>query len=250
MPVAFQRHEEGLGRAKLQEQVQPDGDVVLVVGDEEAHNLLVFSVFPLQIGEFQTTVFLAIVSLDDRLSAELQLTFLTVIAIDDGEVDDMSLLPVDGIEGTSTEEDAQHVVDTVVISVLLPRTGTVDTLEVLLDVSLASGIAVENLVNGIALALLGTLTEIERSHVGSGVAKQRVAQHEHVVGPAVATCGQRSTIGVLTLIDTVHGIHRSIAGFHPYELPVEIEVISQELTTVESRVTESTLSRYRCRCRQ
>ena len=81
----------------------------------------------------------------------------------------MALLPALGVETTGTQEDIEHIVDTVVrrVSDGLYRTILVHT--TLAEVHPTVFIVVPYLIHGVALTLAGTLTEIQGHHIGAAI---------------------------------------------------------------------------------
>lgn len=164
--------------------------MVGVVGDEETYDLTELTFVLLLEGELKTTVLLTIVSLDGDFALILQACVVAAVAIDHREVEDVTLLPVGWIERASTQEDAEHVVDAVVVGVSLPCMAATTVLAVLLDLYLATRIAVEHLVYGIAFRLFCSLTIVDGRHVLTDVAEESVAHEVHLVGALIASCGE------------------------------------------------------------
>lgn len=142
---------------------------------------------------------------------------------------------------TGPQEDAQHVVDTVLVVVLLPVVLAVGIHPVLLHVCSGAGIGIEHLVHPVAVAFKGSLPKIQRGHFLRDIAKQRVAHDKDLVGPTVATRGETGPIGLVSFIGGVDDRHAGRAGFQPHKLPIIIKVISQVFPTREGCVAECTL---------
>ena len=220
--------------------------MVIVVGDIEVDHALPLAVVLLHVGELQTAIAHAVVALDDRLAAIDDACGVAAVAVDHWEVDDVSFLPTLGIEGARADEHVEHVVDAVGVGLLQPGMSAVVLLAVLAQIDLAAAVVVEHLIDVVALALAGALAVVERCHIERGIAEQGVAQHEHVVHFLIASCSERGAPSGLALIVALHGGHVGGAGFHPYELPVVIEVIRQVFARLEGGVAECAL----CRCGQ
>ena len=153
----------------------------------------------------------------------------------------MSLCPSFRIETAGTEEDVHHVVAALIERLLLVFVLTFVVLAVLLKISVAITVGVPYLIDGITASLTGTLTEIERCQSIGRVAEQGIAKYKHLVHVLIATGGQGGAESILSLVFTFYRVHRSRSSFHPYELPVVIQVITQELTIAKSRIAEGTL---------
>ena len=115
-------------------------------------------------------------------------------------------------------------------------------LTMLADVATVVAVVVEYLVHGVAFAFTSTLSIVERCHIFGRIAQQRIAKHEHIVNLFIATCGQRGSPGSLSVVVTLHGRHAGRACFHPYKLPIVIEIIRQVFARLEGCVAERALS--------
>ena len=104
------------------------------------------------------------------------------------------------------------------------------------DVRLAARIGVEDFVYGVAFALERAFAEIQGGQIHRAVTEQRVAHDEHLVGTRVASRRQTCAVGLVSVVGAGYGIHRGGAGFHPYKLPVEIEIVGKILAAVERGV--------------
>lgn len=114
--------------------------------------------------------------------------------------------------------------------------------EVLLDVALAFGIGVPHLIHGVVLAFQRAFAEVEGDELRGDVGDEGVTHGEDCIAPLVAGEEQVVAEGWLSLVG--RGLHRVVGGttFHPYEFPVEIEVIRQALPCLEGFVLGGTLS--------
>ena len=168
--IAFHAREEGLGSAETQEHIQAYGDMVTVVSDIETHNLLVLSLLQFHIREFQTAVFLTVISLDGRLTAIAQLGGINAIAVGNGNLHHMTLGPAFGVEATCPEEDVQHVVHAILPTVVNGLTGAILILSALGEMGVTTFVVIPHLIHRIAFAFACSLTEIEGSHVETAVA--------------------------------------------------------------------------------
>ena len=112
---------------------------------------------------------------------------------------------------------------------------------VLAQLDLAVVVGVEDLIYAVALALAGSLAEVEGLHVERTVAEKRVAEHKHLVDTVIATRSEAGTIGGVAVVAALDGRHRGVAGLDPYKLPVVVEVVGEELTRLEGVVVEGTL---------
>ena len=184
---------------------------------------------------------MTVVGLDGGLAQIAHLFGVHVLAVCHGELHYIAFLPSFWIERAGTEKHVEHVVDAVVVGALLPLVSAVVILAVLAYVALAVGIAVEHFVHRVAFALACSLAEVERCHVGGGVAKQRVAKHEEVVHLAVAAGGQTGAVGRLAAIAAGDGIHGGGARFHPHKLPVVVEVVGEKLVAAKGGIAECAL---------
>ena len=115
----------------------------------------------------------------------------------------------------------------------------VDTM--LAGVGLAASVAVEHLIDGIALALSRPFAIVERLHLLAVVSQQGVAQDEVVVKLAVAPRREAGAVGGFPMVGRGHGIVGGRTGLDPDKLPVVIEVVSQELTALECGVAKRAL---------
>ena len=224
--VALHADKEGFGRSEPEEEVETNGDMVDIIGDVEVDNTLERAVILFKIRELQTAVLPAVVGLDGGTSTKDQSGRCRTVAVGNGEVDHITFLPVVGVKGACPKEDIHHVVDTLSHVVLFPGMRTIVFLTVLDDMASLFGISIEDLVDGVSLTLVRTLAEVERSHLHRTVTEQRVAQHEHIVYPLIATGDQRSAVSLLAAVMAQYGRHGSCTGFHPYKFPIIIEIIA------------------------
>ena len=141
--------------------------MVIVVGDVETYYLTPFGIVAVvfHIRQLQTAVFLAVVCLDGALAAIPQLSFLDGVAVSNGEPHNVTLCPSVGIEAAGTEEYIHHVVSAVLHSVFVPLVLSLVVDAVLTEVRISAAVCVPYLVNGVALSLACSLTEIQRFHV-------------------------------------------------------------------------------------
>ena len=215
--------------------------MVFVVGDEESHYFLLLVVLTLYVRQLQTAILVPVVSLDSGLALIFKHGVDYLHSVGNGEADAVALLPSLGVERTCAEEYAYHVEGARLWCVCLPHMGAVLLLAVLLHVYLAVGIAIESLVDGVAVGLACSLAEVERLKLGGVVAQQRVAHAEELVGTFRRACDERRSICRLAMIPALYGRHRRVAHLHPHKLPVEVEVVSEKLARLESRVLELAL---------
>ena len=162
--------------------------MVVVICNVEIHDSLVLAILILHIGKAQTAILDAIVRLDGFLSGELDLGWSTTLAIHNRELDYISLLPVGRVETTGTEENAQHIIHTVIVADILPMLGSIMLLTMHLYMAFSARIAIEILIYCVSLAFTSTLSEIDRCHIGTHIAKQRITKHEEIIHLLVATC--------------------------------------------------------------
>ena len=94
-----------------------------------------------------------VVSLDSGFALVAELSRAEAIAIGDGDVDIVTFLPTCRVEGASTQEDAQHIVDAIVESAILPFVFALVGEAMLLEVHFAIWIVVEYLIDGVSVAL-------------------------------------------------------------------------------------------------
>ena len=203
--VALDADDEGLGRAESEEHIEAHGNVVLVVGDVEIDDALVFAVVEFHVRELQAAVFHAVVALDDRFSAIDDSCGFAAVAIDHPEIDGMAFFPVLGVEGACTDEHGEHVIDAVGIGFPLLAVCAVGPLAVLARVDFSVGIVVGHFVDVVAFAFAGGLAVVERREVECGIAQERVAQDEVGVNSFVALRDERGAPCRLPLMDALHG---------------------------------------------
>ena len=218
--------------------------MVLVVGNVEADDFLVLSLVTLHEREDETTVLLVgPVNLEGFLATILQPGVPQLLGVADGQGDVVALLQRGGTEVACPEEDAHHVVNAVLVLCLFPLVlaGVLDAVHP--EVAVLLGIGVPQLVHIVAFPLTGSLAEVERREVFGAVGKQRVTHHEEVVHLAVGPRDETGTVGFLSLIGRLHGGHGCRTYLHPDELPVEVEVVGQELTRLKGFVLYATLLR-------
>ena len=237
--------DEGLGRAELQMEIKAYRHVVLIVGDIEVDDLLplVSIIVAIHISELQTTVGTAIVTFYVHLTLITELSRIGLHTVNNREVDNKSFLPPCRIKGTCPHKNTHHIIDTLAERMLLMHAPTIMTEAVLLDVALPVRIGVVDLIHGIALAFPRPFAIIKRRHVERVIAEQRVAEHEEVVGFLVATRDKAALIGRQATEVSLVDVEGCRAHFHPYKLPVEIEVLGQALTRLECSVAERALRR-------
>lgn len=113
--------------------------------------------------------------------------------------------------------------------------------EVLLHMALAIGVSVPYLIYGVVLALERTLAEVEGNELRGDVGDEGVAHGEDSIAPLVAGEEQVIAQGWLPLIGSRLDGVEGRAALHPDEFPMEVEVIRQALTSLESRVLRRTL---------
>ena len=162
--------------------------MVFIIGDIEVHDTLVLTILILHIGKAQTTIFHAIVCLDSFLTRKSYLGWCPAISIDDREFDDITLLPIGRVEATGTEKDTQHIIYAVIVADILPMLGSIMLLTMHLYMAFSARIAIEILIYCVSLAFTSTLSEIDRCHIGTHIAKQRITKHEEIIHLLVATC--------------------------------------------------------------
>ena len=112
-----------------------------------------------------------------------------------------------------------------------------------LQVAVALGISIPELVNIIALAFTGTLTIVEWFEAQRRIAEQRITHDEHIVQLTVTTCNQAATEGILAIECRLHGRHGGSTHLHPYELPVEVEVVAYKLARLKGVILNTTLGK-------
>ena len=220
--------------------------MIIIVSHVEVNNLLPLITILLHIRQLQTPVLHTVVTLHNLLTTIHNPRRITTVAVHHRKINHLTLLPTLRIKRTSTDKHIQHVIHTITITLLQPRVTAVRLLPVLTTNCLTVSIIIKHLVNIITLALPGTLTVIQRSHIQTAVAQQRVTQHKHVVNTLAATSRQTRTPSTPTTVAALHSRHRSCAGLHPHKLPVIIQVIRQIFTRLESSVAKRTLT-LRCR---
>ena len=189
----------------------------------------------------QTSVFATVVSLDSGFALVAELSRAEAIAIGDGDVDIVTFLPTCRVEGASTQEDAQHIVDAIVESAILPFVFALVGEAMLLEVDFAIWIVVEYLIDGVSVALASSLAEVEGSKVECVVAKEGVAQYKPIVNLVVATSDKARTISFLAVAFALYGVHRSCSSLYPHEFPVVVEVVCEKLARLEGCVSECAL---------
>jgi hypothetical protein len=106
-------------------------------------------------------------------------------------------------------------------------TTTVDL--VLLEVAVAFWIGVPELVDIVAFAFSGTFTIVEWFEPQRRIAEQRVTHDEHVVQLTVTAGDEAAAECILSFETGLYGRHGRSTYLYPYELPVEIEVVTYKL---------------------
>ena len=112
---------------------------------------------------------------------------------------------------------------------------------VLLQLTEVVGVAVPDLVNVVTVTFAGTFAEIEGREVGVAVAEQRVTHQEVLIELGVASCDEVGLPGLLAFKLRQLRIHLSRSHLQPDELPVEVEVVSQFLATLEGCILDAAL---------
>ena len=228
MPQSLAFPEICLGCAKAEEEVEADGDVVVVVGDIEGDNLLF-----LPCGIFYKREDKAAMLLAGGLHAECfasaidERDVLHLMTVGHREVQLLPLADVLYAERAGPEQHAHHVVDAVAAVVRPFRDLSVAPLVALAQMCLAFGVGVPHLVHIVASAFVGTLLEVERRHVGRDDTVQGVAHHEETVQTLAGTGDEVTLVGRLPFPHRLLDVHGSRAGIDPNELPVEEEVVGQ-----------------------
>ena len=215
-----------------------------VVRNVEARDLLLLIAFVLDVRELQAAVLHAVVGFDGGLALVFEDGVDDLRSVGDGYVYALALLPALGVERACAQEDAHHVVGARRAVELVPYVLAVVLLSVQLHVLMVVAVRVERLVYGVALALARSFAVVEWFEVERVVAEQRVAHHEHLVERLRRACYERHAQCGLAVIVALHYRHRRRACLHPYELPVVVEVIRQELARLYCRVAVLAL----CRC--
>ena len=185
--VALHVRQEGFGGAEVEVHVQADGEVVVVVGDEEGDDFFLFFrlAHVLYEGEDQAAVGDAVVGFDVLDAAVYQRLLLDAAAGGHGEVYFVAHLEVGGLPRAGLAEDAEHVEDAAAVFVLhflrlavggfVPRAA-------LLDVGGAVAVGEPGFVLGVAFAFLGGLAEVLGFQLVGDVADEGVAHLEEEVG--------------------------------------------------------------------
>ena len=231
---AFQ---EGLGAAEIEIHVEPDGQMVGVVGDVERHDFFLFSVFRFHEREDKTTVFrFGIFHLEGLLAAVDDVLRLALPAVGHDELDAVALLVFGSVERAGAHHHAEHVEGTLVAFKLaalrLVRVALVEHV----DLAGGRGVAVPHFLLAVGVALKGSLAVVERGEVEPGVAHEGVAHDEELVGRFGAAGNQVVLVGRLPVVDGFRGVHGSGAHLDPHELPVEVEVIDERFAAFEGRI--------------
>ena len=118
---------------------------------------------------------------------------------------------------------------------------TISVNTVHLQMTVRRGIAIPQLVDIVAVAFTGSLTEVQWRDVHIGITQQRVAHHKDIVQLAVSSRNQTTAESLLTFVSRLYGRHRGRTDLHPHELPVEVEVIAQKLARLEGGILDATL---------
>ena len=156
--------------------------MVFVVGDVETDELVVLSVLTLDERENETAVLIVVVlHLQRRLTRIFQPRIGQTLGITDGHRNILAHFQFRGVKVASTHENAHHVIDAVLILSLFPVYLSVSVDTVHLQVAVAIGITVPQLIYIVAVTFACALAEIEWRNIHVGIAQQRVAHHEHIV---------------------------------------------------------------------
>jgi len=182
-----------------------------------------------------------VIGLDIDFALVVQTCGVATVAIDHREVDIVAFLPAFRIEGTCAQEDAHHVVYTVIVGVLFPCVLSIVFLAMLHDMALTSGVGIEDFVNRVSVTLACTFAVIKWRHVQTVVTQQGVAKHEEVVNAVVATGDEASAPCRSTFVDTLYRGEGRCSGLYPYELPIIVEVVGEEFSRLERSVPEGAL---------
>ena len=138
--------------------------MVGVVGYEEARYLAPFALVLFGVRQFEAAVFHAVVGLHGLASHEFQLRWVKSVAVGNGEVNHVTLLPVGRVEAARPEKYVHHVVDTLAGSHRALLHLAVLVQSALCYLALSARIAVPHLVYGVAFSFERSLA------VASGVA--------------------------------------------------------------------------------
>ena len=232
--------------AELEVEVDADGEVALVVGDEETEELLVLAfLFIIKKGEDEAMIGALVVGFPVFLATIDKGLFLHLLARRHREMDALPHLVVGGVEGTGEGENGKHVVVAIIGFMVMLGKLAVTIEEFLLHVTLAVGIGVPHLIDGVVLTLEGTLAEVEGNELGRDVGDEGVAHGEDGITPLVG--GEKQVVAQGRLALVVGSLHRIVGGttLHPDELPLEVKVVSEALPCLECRVLRGTLGKGR-----
>ena len=177
----------GFGCAEAEVEVDADGHVAMVVGDEEAEEFLFFVfLFVVEQGENKAGVLLVIVGFPFFLAAINEGLFLHLLARRHREMDALPHLVVLSVEGTGEGENGKHVVVAIIGFVVMLGKLAVTIEEFLLHVTLAVGIGVPHFIDGVVFTFEGAFTEVEGNKLGSDVGDEGVTHREDSVTTFVA----------------------------------------------------------------
>ena len=189
MAVAFDSLEEGFGGSEIEEEVEADGQVVLVVGDVEGDDFLLAPFLVVfHEGEDKATIdgFIIVFGFELFLSSVDECLFLYFASGGHLEMDFVSYLIIFRVERAGALQDAEHVVDALVHGLLCGADASVLVQASLVGLALSARVAEPCFIHGVSLSLFGSLAEVERLHLGGHAADEGVAHLEEVVCPSAA----------------------------------------------------------------
>ena len=242
------RGEEGFCGAETEEEVEADGEVVLVVSDVEGDYLTLFLLISdiFHEGEDEAVVSgVGVLHLKVFLTTIDEGLFLHALAVGHREAELQAGFVVGRVEGTGPHHHGNHIVGALVGGGFCGGDDTVGVHVTVADIDFIVCVTVPGFIDIVALAFERALAVIEGNEVWGDVGLQGVAHHEEAVGALAAPSEQSAAEGGLSLVADRVYVQGGGACLYPDELPVEVETVLQVLATEESPVLKGALGRER-----
>ena len=179
MAHAGSRAQEGLGGAEVQIHVEPNGEVVGVVGDVEANDFLFFIVLAFHEREHQTTISnVGVFHFERLLSAEHNALASAIASVGHDEIAALPHVPACRVERTGAQHHRNHVVNALIALQSLRMFRTAIGRIAHLHPAFPFRVAIADGIHAEVLAFVCPLRVVERGDVHIGETRQGVAHHE------------------------------------------------------------------------